>query len=357
MSGFIDSGKKQSVDFIIAGQGLAGSLLAFALLKHKASVLIVDPKETITSSKIAAGIMHPVTGRRLVKSWMADQLIPFSFDIYKEISKLINADFFHHKHIVEIYQSNHHRNDWLARSGEQSMQQYIGVEIPASYFADSVIAPYGGITIQQTAWMDVRKFVEAATNYFSKINCLIKGNINESEIHSEENKVTWKNISAKHLIFCNGYNGAQSTFFKNLPFLLSKGEIIEIECNALTDEYILNKGIYIVPSGNKTFKVGATFSWDKLDQVPSQNGKNFLVAELNKILKAPYKIINHSAAIRPTTQDRRPFIGLSKTNPLMGIFNGMGTKGVMMAPYFAAQFAGHLLFQDELDAEVSVLRF
>ena len=287
----------------------------------------------------------------------AEKLLPTAFDIYKSISQLLDSDFFHRTPILEIYQSNHHRNDWLARSGEESMIPFISKEITADHFPDSVIAPFGGITMQQSGWMDVRKFVEKSSLFFANKNILIKGNIDESELHFKNKKVIWYNISANRLIFCNGYSGAQSTFFNNLPFLLSKGEIIEIECERLLDEYILNKGIYIVPVGNKRYKVGATFSWKELDQSPSQDGLNYLTEELKKIVKIPFKIVNHQAAIRPTTQDRRPFIGLHKTNPAIGIFNGMGTKGVMMAPYYAEQFARHLLYNEALDGEVAVSRF
>ena len=68
MSGLTETLPAESVDFMIAGQGLAGSLLAYSLLKYNATVKIVDPQLLVTSSIVAAGIMHPITGRRLVKS-------------------------------------------------------------------------------------------------------------------------------------------------------------------------------------------------------------------------------------------------------------------------------------------------
>ena len=346
-----------NVDFLIAGQGLAGSLLALELLKHNIDFRIIDPDEEITSSRIAAGIIHPISGRRLIKTWNADQMIPAAFRIYKEIALKIDSDFFYPVRLIEIYQSNHHRNDWMGRSGDPSMTQYIGNEIAASDFSKAVIAPFGGISILQSGWMDVKKFVGACRFYFKKKNLLIDGNINDSEVTIFNHQVIWKNVLAQKLIFCNGYKGIQSDFFKNLPFLLSKGEIMEIEAKELHTNDLLNRGIYIVPTSENRYKVGATFSWNELNQLPSQSARNFLSDELRKITTAPFSILNHMAAIRPTTKDRRPFIGLHSASPSIGIFNGMGTKGVMMAPYYAEQFVRHLIANGSLEKEVSITRF
>ena len=348
---------KVKVDFLIAGQGLSGSLLALELLKYTDKLRICDPDEVVTSSRIAAGIIHPITGRRLTKTWQADQLIPAAFRIYKEVQSRIGTDFFYPAKLVEIYLSNHHRNDWMGRSGDPLMASYIGEELVESDFQKSVIAPFGGITVLHSGWLDVAKFVDACRSYFKKRNLLIDGNINDDHVTIDNKEVKWKNILAQKLIFCNGYNGIQSHFFKSLPFLLSKGEIIEIETQEFLTHDVLNRGIYIVPIGENRYKVGSTFSWQELNQTPTQGAKDFLSYELKKITHIPFSILNHQAAIRPTTKDRRPFIGLHNTIPSLGIFNGMGTKGVMMAPFYAEQFVQHLLFNGLLNEEVSITRF
>ena len=85
--------------------------------------------------------------------------------------------------------------------------------------------------------------------------------------------------------------------------------------------------------------------------------KSKLIEKLNNILTVPYDVVDHKAGIRPTVSDRKPLIGFHPEHPSVGIFNGMGTKSVMIAPYFAKQFADHLVHNKPLDALADVQRF
>ena len=75
------------------------------------------------------------------------------------------------------------------------------------------------------------------------------------------------------------------------------------------------------------------------------------------MLKVPFEITNQQAGIRPTVNDRRPLIGLHPEHPQLAVFNGMGTKGVMLAPFFADQFANFLESATPIDKEVDIARF
>lgn len=288
----------------------------------------------------------------LVKSWNAEKLIPSALKIYNELAMLTGTDFFHIVPIVEIYQSVHHRNEWMARSSDTLMQDWIGDDISPEKIPAHVIAPLGGISLKQSGWLDVNKFIFTSRHYFREKNYTVDDHVLESEINFEKNKVRWKNFTADRIIFCNGNESINSTLFNNLPFRLSKGELIEIESTELNLSFILNKSVFILPTSNNIYKVGSTFSWNDLNTNPTTEGKTFLTTELEKMISCPYKIMNHSAAIRPTTKDRRPIIGIDQKNNSVGIFNGLGTKGVMIAPYYAEHFARHLLFGEPLDKEV-----
>ena len=85
--------------------------------------------------------------------------------------------------------------------------------------------------------------------------------------------------------------------------------------------------------------------------------KDELISLLQKIISVPFEVVQHNASIRPTVQGRRPFIGLHPLQNNVGIFNGLGTKGVMLAPFFANQFAEHLVNGEKLNEEVDVLRY
>ncbi len=77
---------------------------------------------------------------------------------------------------------------------------------------------------------------------------------------------------------------------------------------------------------------------------------------MKKVLKIDFEIVNHQAGIRPTVNDRRPLMGLHPQHPTLAVFNGLGTKGVMLAPYFAYQLYSFLELNKPLDVEVDIKR-
>lgn len=349
--------KFNALDFIIVGQGLAGSLLAYELLRRKKNVIIIDSNKKNTCSKIAAGIMLPITGRRLVKTWKADTLIPFSNWFYSEIEAITGQKVFYSLPLVEIYSSTKNRNDWLARSAESGYENYIGEEIIAKRFSNFLNTEFGGITIKNTGFLKVDKFIELLQNYFQKKNIYKIESFSFDNLVIKDDSVAYENFHASKIIFCEGAYVVQNPFLKQLPFLPAKGEILKIYCEELPENYIINSGMYILPLGNHKFKAGATFEWNYGHDQPSHQGKEQIDSFLKKILKINFNIISHEAAIRPTLKDRRPIIGLHPRHKCIGIFNGLGTKGVMLAPYFARQFADFLDGKCEIENEVDVKRF
>ncbi len=344
-------------DFIIVGQGLAGSLLANALLKSGKKTLIIDEDKTISSSKIAAGIVHPVTGRRIVKTWKADVLIPFAKGAYDEIGTMLNEKLFYDLPHIEVFTSVKNRNDWVARSGEDGYQKYIGEEIQQNVLNLYFNSDFGGISIYQSGFLKINAFLDAFKKYFQSKNILTTDSFSFEDLSLEKEFVLWKNISASKIIFCEGANAVNNPFFKHLPFLPAKGELLEIYSEELSQDYIINHGMFILPTGNHCFKVGSTYEWNFKNIEPSTEGKSQLESFLKKFLKVNYEITGHYAAIRPTVQDRRPIVGLHPEYSSLGIFNGLGTKGVMLAPYYAKQFADFLTKDSEIDDEVNLKRF
>jgi len=344
-------------DFIIVGQGLAGSLLAYELLKPGKKVLIIDEEKKITSSKIAAGIIHPVTGRRIVKTWKADILIPFAKSYYSGLESFFKEKLFYDLPILEIFSSAKNRNDWLSRSTERGYEKYIGEEIHPGKLKNCFDAEHGGIAIHQSGYLNIGNLLEAFKKYFQSKNVSYINEFSFEDIQIKSDHVEWKNIRAEKIIFCEGAGAVNNPFFRYLPFLPAKGEILEIYAEELLQDFIINQGMFILPAGNHHFKAGSTYQWDFKDAQPSSDGKKQIESFLKKFLKVPYQITDHSAAVRPTVQDRRPMIGLHPEHRTIGIFNGLGTKGVMLAPYYAKQFADFLNNKVELDKEVNIVKF
>jgi glycine oxidase len=344
-------------DFILVGQGLAGCLLGYGLIKAGKKILIIDEDRTSTSSKIAAGIVMPITGRRIVKTWKADVLSPYAKNFYAEAETLLGEKLFFDLPALEVFTSVKNRNDWLARSAEPEFEKYIGNEIHNDILKNNFNAEHGAITLNHSGFLNISRLIELFKSYLKNKNMFEACKFSFDDLKIHHDAVEWKHISASKIIFCEGAAAINNPFFKHLPFLPAKGEILDIYSAELIQDYIINNGMFILPVGNHFFKAGSTYQWDFKNDQPSTAGKKQIEFFLKKFLKVNYEITGHYAAIRPTVKDRRPYIGLHPVHSAIGIFNGLGTKGVMIAPYFATQFADFLANKTGIDPEADINRY
>ena len=75
----------QEFDYIIIGQGIAGSTLAWQLRWRDKRVAIVDRNEGGTASKIASGLISPITGQRNAVSWRFEDFWPVAKSFYERV--------------------------------------------------------------------------------------------------------------------------------------------------------------------------------------------------------------------------------------------------------------------------------
>lgn len=352
------------VNYIIVGQGLAGTILAQTLIKEGKSILIIDEQGLSNASKIAAGLYNPVVFKRLVKSWMADELISCMKDFYADAEQLLNEKFYFKKQIVKFFSEEQQKVLWLKKSNED-VGKYLSKTIQDNFLEDIIHnSPTGESSeVMDAGNLDTALFLNAFRNYFRINDQLLEQKFEYDKLTISENSVSYKNFTADKLIFCEGYKTIDNPYFKWLPFKLTKGEIITVKIPLLFEkengwsEKVINKGVFILPVGNNIYKVGSTYEWSDLTEQPTEKGKAYLIDKLQKIINVPFEIIDHQAGIRPTVNDRRPLIGIHPQHTTLAVFNGMGTKGVMLAPYFAKQFVDFLEDNLPLDKEVDIARF
>lgn len=352
---------KKQVNYIIVGQGLAGTILAQTLLKKGNSVVVIDEQKELTASKIAAGLYNPVVFKRLVKSWMVDELIPFMDNFYQETETKLSAKFYHKKQIVKPFAEEQEKTLWQKKTTED-VGKYLSKTISDDFLNDIIYNTFGVSEVLQAGNLDTNLFLNSFQNYFKKNDLLVEEKFEYDKLIVEENIVEYKNIIATKIIFCEGYKTIENPYFKWLPFKLTKGEVLTIKISALEKsekifDKVINKGVFILPLGNGIYKVGATYKWNDLTEQITEIGKLELIDKLTKVLRVPFEVINHQAGIRPTVSDRRPLIGLHPQLKSLAIFNGMGTKAVMLAPFFANHFSDFLENKIMLEKEVDINRF
>lgn len=345
-------------DYILVGQGIAGSMLSWFLLQQGQKVLVIDKFNPSSASKIASGIVKPITGRRFVKTWLADELLPFSAGVYRHFEQLFNERFFHASTFTKLFDSVKEQNDWSARCQSDDYKPYLANTDLIYLDKSKVKNDFGGFEINGGFRLEPEKFLMLYRGYLQSKNALIDEVFSFDELEVTDALVTYKNHRAQKIIFCEGANAIQNPYFKFLPFQLAKGECLYLEIKDFYPDKILNNEVIIMPLPEKDrYYVGATHEWHFDDDLPTEKGKNELMGNLLANILAPVEVKNQKAAIRPTVKDRRPFMGFHPDFANVGIFNGMGTKGISLAPYFASHFTESILNHTPLMKEVDIKRF
>ncbi|MES2731584.1 MAG: FAD-dependent oxidoreductase [Bacteroidota bacterium] len=345
------------IDYLIIGQGLAGTVLAYTLQSRGLQVKVVDSQSLPSSSRVAAGIFNPVTGKRPVKTWQADVLFPFLLTFYRQMEADLNDHFFYPKPVFRPFLSIAEQNSGFALTDSPDINTFLECKTSFQEISNFIENNLGGLQTKHSGYLAVDYLLTSYRHRLIQQQALINKNLSFEDLVLKPDGVEWGGVKARKLIFCEGIHAMHNPYFQWLPFREVKGEILTIEIDAPIPDYIFKQGVYLVPNQNNTCKVGATYdrfdhSWDI-----TVNAQEEMTSVLGKWLKPPYRVVDQQAGIRPASPDQKPLIGLHPEYPTLGIFNGMGSKGVSMAPYYAQHFYEMLECQKELSEAVNINRY
>lgn len=342
------------IDFLIIGQGLAGTAMAYRLEQEGQKVILFDQAEKNQSSRIAAGLFNPVTGKKMVKSWIAEKLFPELESFYTDLERLTQRQFFIRKSIYRPFLSIEEQNEWMGHSSDPVLDLFIE-KIYTESQHDEIRDPFGGVLLRHSGWLDIKTYLDSMKVHFAD---KVKSELFEEELLERDGEFwNYKGLRARGIVFCNGLEALKSDYFSFLPFAPVKGEILEIQQD-FDPGWIINRGVFRVPLENGVFRVGSTYTWHDLNLGPTESAKNELLSKLVNLVKIPVgEIKSHRHGIRPATKDRKPFLGKHPMEDGVYIFNGFGAKGVSLIPYFSAMMRDFILHQKPLDTEVDIKRY
>ena len=343
-------------EYLIIGQGLCGSWLSWYLQKEKKSFLVIDNNKPNTASKVAAGIINPVTGRRMVKTWMIDELIPFIQKAYTDFGNELGIKAISEKNIIDFFPTPQMRNAFMERKDADCSFLYNPSN--DNEFSNFFNYDFGFGIISPAFIIHIETILPAWKKQLEINNWLLEEDFDFLQLRIEPDKIRYKEIIAEKIIFCDGIAGSVNPYFKQLPFAFNKGEVLIIEANDLPATHIFKKGLILSPLQEKgMFWIGTNYLWEYDDDLPAKEFRLKTEELINNWLKVPFKIVDHQSAIRPATLERRPFVGLHPQYPNVGILNGMGTKGCSLAPFFARQFADHLIYKSDILPDADIKRY
>lgn len=344
-------------DYLIVGHGIGGLSIAWHLQTAGKSFKIIHDSSAPNSSRVAAGVLNPLTGKKLVKTWLADDLFPYAYRFYEELETTLNAKFLHRTSVYRPFRSLAEQNTYLAQTAEPGIARYVGEGRDQEAVAAYTHMEHGALEVTGAGWIDLPLLLDKSITYFSEKGQFIEGVFDFHDLNLSGEFVKWKGNTYGKLMLCQGFTAVNDPVFDWLPFAPVKGQVLEIETEQKLESHIVNQGIFILPLGETKAKVGATYSWDPLDWTPTKAGREELQEKLAGLLKSTYKVTGEIAGIRPSVKDRRPLVGVHPVRKNICIFNGLGTKGVTLGPFFANELVQHLENGKELNPLVNIQRY
>lgn len=335
---------KDSEKDLIVGWGIAGAVLAWQLYFRQRNFKVIDSGQN-HSSKIAAGLVNPIVFKRLTKSWKADVLMPFAQEFYTQIESVTGEQLISNENILKVLRDVEEENDWTLKVNDPAFEKYMGFEQDRT--VAGIIAPNGFGQVKTFGNLDTQRFMDVSKSFFEGEGV---------EFANQAYKMEGDSVSG-YQYFCEGVGIQENPIFNYLPLKPTHGEVLIVKIKDYHCAETINKNLFILPVGDQLYKVGATYNWELNQPIPTLAGKEELIDRLKAFTDFDFEVVDHLAGVRPTVHDRRPLLGKHPVHTKAVVFNGLGTKGVLLAPYFANQLVAHVLDGQELDQEVAITRF
>ncbi|MCA0132968.1 NAD(P)/FAD-dependent oxidoreductase [Winogradskyella alexanderae] len=345
----------REVEYIVVGCGLASIAFCEKLRANNHSFIIYDDRSQ-QSSLVAAGLYNPVILKRFTEVWKAKEQLEIALPTYEKIEKDLQIKIDHKLKIYRRFASIEEQNIWFSATDKIALEPYLSTTIIKNS-NQNVDAPYGYGEVLHAGRLDTETLITNYKSFMKVSNNLVEEPFEYQNLKISKNSVTYKNVVAKNIVFAEGFGVKKNPFFKSIPLNGTKGEVITIKAPKLRIEYAIKSSVFVIPIGNNNYTVGSTYNWSDKTNLPTDEGRAELVKKLKTFLKCDFKIVEHVAGIRPTTKDRRPLVGEHAKNKNLFVLNGLGTRGVMIAPYVANALYNYIENKIPLNKEISINRF
>ena len=337
-------------DFIVVGQGLAGTLIALELEKRGRRVLVVDEGGP-AASRAAAGVLNPVTGMRIVKTLGVDDLLPAAERVYAELGARFGETFFRGIPFYRFYSSEHEREVKAKRAADPEYAGWLSEDVPAGTLCGGALADrLGGFFVSRAGRLDIPKLLDRARAEWRSRGVLLEEKFDCADVEVSRSGVRWRGREARGgIVFCEGFRVRENPWFSHLKWQPAKGEFVEIELAGTEDiqAQILKSNVVAVPLGGSRWLVGTNYDRETLDAEPTPAVAERLCRAFAALFPnlpegASPRVVAHRAGVRPAVQGALPKVGAHEKFAKLFLFNGFGSKGVTWIPLYAERFAEKL---------------
>ena len=345
----------KQVDYIVVGIGLAGISFCEQLKANKKTFVVFDDASQ-QSSTVAGGLYNPVVLKRFTPVWKCQEQLDLALSLYKKLEVELNVKLDYKIPVYRKFASLEEQNDWFTASDKPLLSNYLSSKLIKNE-NPSVDAPFGFGEVLETGRIDVKTLMDAYKEHLLKTNSFMETAFNYEALKMEGGSIQYDHINAKHVVFAEGFGVTKNPYFKTVPLVPAKGELLIIKAPLLKIDYILKANAFLIPLSAEFYIVGATYEWEDLSNATSKKAKEELLSKLKKLIHCEFEVVNQVAGIRPTVKDRRPLVGQHPAHKNLYVLNGLGTRGVMIGPYVAKQLYDFIEKRIPLDQEIDIARF
>ncbi|WP_282030723.1 NAD(P)/FAD-dependent oxidoreductase [Winogradskyella eximia] len=345
----------KEVDYIIVGCGLASIAFCEELRGNNKTFVVFD-NNSQKSSIVAAGLYNPVILKRFSEVWKAKEQLNLAALLYSNIEKELDITVDYKLRILRRFTSIQEQNKWFSASDKPSLEPFLSTQLVKNTNL-AIDAPFGFGEVQHAGRLDTETLITNYKQFLKRINCFEEVTFEHQNIMFELGSIHYNGIKSQHIVFAEGFGVKENSYFKTIPLTGSKGEILTIKAPDLKIDYAIKSSVFVIPLGDDLYNVGSTYNNDDKSNTPTESAKEELISKLKTFLKCDFEVVSHIAGVRPTVKDRRPLIGRHPKYNNLYVLNGLGTRGVMIAPYVAKALYNFIEKGELLDAEIDVNRF
>jgi len=342
-------------DYIIVGSGLASIMFAEQLRTHQKSFVVISDRSQ-QASLVASGLYNPVVLKRFTAAWNAASHLETAIPKYISLEKLLGVKLDYVIPIHRVFNSVQEQNNWFLACDKPLLTPFLNPKLVDNK-NNSVKAPFGFGEVNATGRIDTQKLIESYRTFLSQMNQYISATFDYEALIETPEGLCYESIQAKHIVFTEGFGIHKNPYFKQLPLEGTKGELITIYAPQLQLTPILKSSIFVIPMEGDHYLVGSTYEWTDKTNIPTSEAKSQLLEKLERLVTCDFEVVNQRAGIRPTVSDRRPLVGRHPNHQKMYVLNGLGTRGVLIAPAMAEALYAFIETDAPLPEEIDISRF
>ena len=327
-------------ELLIVGQGLAGSCLAWALWRRGISFRVVDAPQAGRASWVSAGLITPISGKRFAITWKFVEALPVARSFYESLTSEGCPNLFTPRDIVRIFQDETERGLWSKRRDWPALKPWVKEEYD-EVTGDGVKTNPGGVRWRGGASVDVARFLTFTRNWLTAKGWLLEASVDPASLIEHPNRIELAAWEARRIVFCEGFRVRDNPRFDYFPLRLARGDLLTLRVTSPLPSRVYTREFYLLPGTDQTARLGATFS-TRADPHPRREDLESLLAGLHRMLDINVEVQTHEVGVRPNSSHFRPVAGFASAHPRAGIFNSLGSKGALFAPWIAEALAEHL---------------